>query len=289
MTACARSDRVGLSDLELVDMQPFHLEGLHRLSVSVGWPHRKSDWARNLETGHGVVAIDGLERIHGSAMYFPYTNGPAAIGMVLCHSRSRTAGLKNGLTRDVIERAGGGAAFLNACHCDINMFGQMSAHPVRGVFKYEGYLKDLPTAPLATTRHCLPADYDQIRELDHAVYASDRGPLLRALLRRSEARVIERAGRVDAFAMRRPFGRGLLIGPVAATHEADAITLVAALLADCHSHFVRIDTRLDQGRFVEFLQALGLRQSLPVTTMAFGQRAKGRHLPAYALSGHSTG
>ena len=40
---------------------------LHALSLSVGWSHRPKDWEFLRRIGKGIVAVDGIGRVFGSA------------------------------------------------------------------------------------------------------------------------------------------------------------------------------------------------------------------------------
>jgi hypothetical protein len=53
--------------------------------------------------------------------------------------------------------------------------------------------------------------------------------------------VIERGGRIVAYACARRWGRGVVIGPVVARDAADAKALVAELAAEHVGAFIRID------------------------------------------------
>ncbi|MBT9382450.1 hypothetical protein KM176_01140 [Pseudooceanicola sp. CBS1P-1] len=287
MQRMARRGGIERHDLRIVAMQPGHLDALHGLSVSIGWPHRRSDWAANLESGQGIVAVDAMDRVHGSAMYFPYRNALSALGMVITHPRLRGSDLFEVLTRAAVERTGGDAAFLNACREDVAVFRDLGAGVGAPVLKIEGLLCRAP-AVSGDVRLLRPGEFPGLLRLDQNVYEADRARVLESLESRSQTRVIERGGRIAGFAMRRRFGRGFLIGPLIAEREADAIRLTAALLSGLEGQFIRIDTRREAGPFRQFLSGLGLRARPDALTMAFG-RGAATVQGSFALSGHSTG
>lgn len=275
-------------DLSLIEMATTQIEALHHLSVSIGWPHRPSDWLTSLETAQGIAATDDIGRVHGTFLSFPYKDGPDAIGMFIVHPRLRSSDLTDVLARALSERIDGRQAFLNASPTDIETFAKWGARTECGVYRIEGHLaEDMPVD--LVTRPCHAEDVEEIIALDHAAYNADRRAVLQSLLLRSTTRVIERRGKVRAFAMRRTFGRGHLIGPVTAERESDAIALVAALLSGLRGQFVRIDTRTDGGRFIRFLRDTGLHAHLEEATMSFGQKPVAIRASAFALSGLSTG
>lgn len=274
--------------LSVTAMRACHLDALHRLSACVGWPHRQSDWEANLETGLGIVAVDEMERVHGSAMCFPYDDRAAAVGMVIANPKLRSSGLAEILAREAVERSGGRRAFLNACQNDVLFYHGLGAKRGEPVFKYEGVLK-VNLVACAPIRDFAPDDFVKVLELDQTSYDADRTEVLSGLLARSDIRVIERAGQVAGFAMRRRFGRGYVIGPITAKRASDAVALATSLLVDLYGQFVRIDTRHNDGVFQQFLGSLGLRCKPDVVTMTFGRYSRIGSPSSYALSSHSTG
>jgi len=275
-------------ELSLVDIKPEHLGGLHALSASVGWPQRKQDWTANLALGSGVVAVDQIDRIHGSAMYFPFDDNKFAIGMTIAHPKLENSGLEDRLISHVLGRTGGKPAFLNACNDSISSYQSIGATKANNVFQYQGHLCDLPDFRV-TCRRADINDLQGIYRCDAEAYSADRSCLLRYLAAISEVRVVDRGGKIVGFSMRRQFGRGYLIGPVMAYNDDDAISLTGALMTGLTGQFVRSDTRNTYGRYTAFLIATGLRAVSNVTTMKLGSWSEFRPHLAYGLSSHSTG
>jgi hypothetical protein len=113
-----------------------------------------------------------------------------------------------------------------------------------------------------------------------------------ALVERSSGLTLRRGGRLEALALIRPFGRGSVIGPVIAASEADAIRVVAPLMAAQHGRFVRIDVGAAGGRLTEVLDQCGLPVCDTVTRMSLGRpwRLSAGAAPAiHALASHATG
>ena len=92
--------------------------------------------------------------------------------------------------------------------------------------------------------------------LDAAAFGAPREAALREVLAAGRAMVIERAGAVAGFAASRPFGRGVVNGPVVARDEADACALVTALATP--GEFVRVDVVGEAPSLVRMLTAAGL-------------------------------
>ena len=81
-----------------------------------------------------------------------------------------------------------------------------------------------------------------------------------------------REGRIVAFALCRPFGRGHVIGPIVALSDSDAIAVAAPLAAPFAGRFLRVDTRRAEGAFADFLSQCGLPLYDVVTSMSLGRR-----------------
>ncbi len=275
-------------ELSLVCIEPQHLYGLQALSASVGWPQRKRDWATNLALGNGVVAIDQIDRIHGSAMYFAFGDEKFSIGMTIAHPKLENSGLEGRLIRHIVKKTGGKPTFLNACNNSINSYQSIGASKASYVFQYQGYIIDLPDFKV-TCRLADKNDLKGICNCDAEAYAADRRHLLRYLAGISEVRVVDRGGKIVGFSMRRQFGRGYLIGPVIAFTDDDAISLTGSLMKGLSGHFIRSDTRATFGRYTDFLIATGLSAVSNVTTMGLGSWSEFNPKLAYGLSSHSTG
>ncbi|MFE1597356.1 tryptophan-rich sensory protein [Methylobacterium sp. ID0610] len=69
--------------------------------------------------------------------------------------------------------------------------------------------------------------------------------------------VLLRDGRIAAFALCRPFGRGRVIGPLVAASDADAIAVARPHVAARAGRFLRLDTRRKSGPFADVLMRSG--------------------------------
>ena len=96
-------------------------------------------------------------------------------------------------------------------------------------------------------------------------------------------------GRVAGYAIARRWGRGYVIGPVAAESAQDAQRLILAQLSKLHGQFVRIDVYAEHG-LGDWLESLGLERVGGATAMVKGRRPVSDG-PArmYALANQSFG
>ena len=109
---------VRLKSFELVarDINDVDVDLLHALSISVRWPHRPKDWDLLRRAGHGIVAVDGIGRVFGSAMWFPQGDDFATIGLVITTPRTQAQGGGRWLMDQVLEQCGDRNLALNATH-----------------------------------------------------------------------------------------------------------------------------------------------------------------------------
>jgi len=100
--------------------------------------------------------------------------------------------------------------------------------------------------------------------------ALDRTALLRELLPQAERIVgLEREGQLRGFALLRPYGRGLSVGPVIAESTEQAKALSLALLRHAEGRYVRFDVTVRSG-LNSWLIELGIPQVDEVEQMARG-------------------
>lgn len=268
-------------ELRAAPMTDADVPQLHQLSVSVVWPHRPEDWALVVRHGEGFVARDEIERLVGSAMWFPLGDTHAAVGMVITAPRLQVQGTGRWLMRLVTERTGDRGLVLNATRPAYRLYISLGFMPLAPVFQHNGEvtatpdLAQLPALVGGTVRPFAPEDRDMALALDRAAFGLDRSGAMDEVIDLSHGFVLERAGVVQGFALCRKFGRGHVIGPVVAATEVEALHLIAPLVAGHRGAFLRMDTRTPDGPLRRFLVAHGLVHHDTVTRMALG-----RALPA---------
>lgn len=244
---------------------------LHRLSLGAGWAHRPEDWQFLLQFGSGVFAVDEIGRAAGSAMFYPISADFGALGMVIIAPRLVERGTSHWLVEHMIARAEGRDLMVSAIPEAYPVYISLGFRAGLTVFQCQGVVTDRPQ-PVAGAREMRPQDLPRVHALDAHAYPVPRPAILDLVMQVATCSVIERDGAIAGFALRRPFGRGQMIGPVVALDEDDAIALVAPHLAACAGTFVRVDTREPAGsRFREYLHASGLRLYDTVISMARGR------------------
>lgn len=263
-------------EARLSDIATVELDQLHALSIGVGWPHRAEDWQFLRNAGCGIAASDEIGRVLGSAMWFPHGAGFATVGMVITSPRLQSLGAGELLMRRVLGEQQGRAFRLNATRAARRLYLSLDFHPEKTVFQCQGEARrpqrigSIP--PGAELRRLEEADLAAIAELDAQAFGVSRQTLLDALFQESVGFGLFRRGQLDAFALCRRFGRGYVVGPVAASRDEDAIAVVAPLVSLHPGRFLRLDTHFREAEFGAFLSQSGLAVFDTVLTMSLGRK-----------------
>ncbi|TIO05136.1 GNAT family N-acetyltransferase [Mesorhizobium sp.] len=288
-----RSVRLKSFELFARDINDVDVALLHALSISVRWPHRPKDWDLLRRAGHGIVAVDGIGRVFGSAMWFPHGNDFATIGLVITTPRTQAQGGGRWLMDQVLERCGDRNLALNSTHVAYPLYVSLGFTSEAIVYMRQGEapqaLSSMPA--LDGDLGDLPNDtLSEITALDARAFGTDRARLLALLAEDASIATLSRGGEIVGYSMCREFGRGFVIGPTVARNDQDAVHLTAAHLKKLQGRFVRVDTRERDGVFAEFLQQSGLGIAETVTTMSKGRRFLNRDSNepwVYGLAGHA--
>jgi GNAT superfamily N-acetyltransferase len=286
-------------DVRLSDIDTADIDQLHALSISVGWPHRAEDWLFLRNVGRGIAASDEIGRVLGSAMWFPHGSGFATVGMVITSPRLQSLGAGELLMRRVLQGQEGREIRLNATRAARRLYLSLDFHPGKTVFQCQGEARRFQGTTGnprgAELRRLHQADLAAIARLDAKSFGVSRRVLLAALFNESVGFGLFRSGELRGFALCRRFGRGHVVGPVAASCDEDAIAVVAPHIAMHEGRFLRLDTHLREGAFGAFLSQSGLPVFDTVLTMSLRRhvperksRSGGRPV-TYALASHALG
>ena len=287
-----RSVRLPFFELIAQDIAGVDVKLLHSLSLAVGWSYRAKDWDLMRRIGHGIVAVDGIGRVFGSAMWFPQGDDFATIGLVITTPRIQTQGGGRWLMEQVFEQCGDRNLALNATRAADRLYASLGFTKEAIVYMRQGTVPPtLPAVPgLEGELGVLSRnDLAEIMDLDTRAFGSDRGKVLAVLAEDASICALRRGGEIVGYSMCREFGRGHVVGPLVARNDPDAIHLVAVHLQKMTGEFLRVDTREKDGSFMEFLQQSGLHVAETVTTMSKGRRflRKDQEPRVYGLAGHA--
>ncbi|TPJ52360.1 GNAT family N-acetyltransferase [Mesorhizobium sp. B2-6-4] len=286
---------VRLKSFELVarDIDDVDVELLHALSISVRWPHRPKDWDILRRAGRGIVAVDGIGRVFGSAMWFPQGDDFATIGVVITTPRTQAQGGGRWLMDQVLEQCGDRNLALNATHVAYPLYVSLGFTSEAIVYMHQGEVPLAPPAMPALDGELQALSSDRLKEiieLDTRAFGTNRERLLELLSANASIQTLSRGGEIVGYSMCREFGRGYVIGPMVARSDLDAVHLTAVHLRNLAGRFVRVDTREKDGVFATFLEQCGLGIAETVTTMSKGRRFLNREENGpwvYGLAGHA--
>jgi len=176
--------------------------------------------------------------------------------------------------RHVLEQTKGRVLGLHATSQSHRLFLSLGFKDEGTIYQHEGYVSSLPKMPPAgdgELREFSHSDLSAIGDLDRAATEWDRHVLIGALVARSRGMVLSRLGKVEAFALMRPFGRGMVVGPIIAGNEEDALRVLHPLVAEQNGRFLRIDLWDDKSRLAAFAERCGLSVAETGTRMSLGK------------------
>lgn len=238
----------------------------------MSWPHRLDDWRMMLTTGRGLGAFDANGRLVGTALWWPCGLDLATLGMVIVAPELQGRGLGRHLMDSVLQDAGDRAVMLNATAAGLRLYEAIGFRAVSAFHQHQGEVGGAPIRPPpagAVVRPLTPADGTIVRSLDATAFGAPRQSMLSHLLAESEGLVLEAGGVPRGYAVRRRFGRGLLVGPVVAEDEAAALALVSEW-ASRTAGFLRLDVPANAAALGGYLAAAGMPQVGRAVTMARG-------------------
>jgi GNAT superfamily N-acetyltransferase len=281
--------KVERHSLRPVALSPEHLPQALALSQALQWPYRLEDWAFALALGRGfAVEIDG--RLAGTALWWPYGQHHASAGMIIVAPDAQRMGIGRTLMDAVLADAAGRSMVLNSTREGFSLYTSLGFVESGHVHQHQAVLTRAPGRDCGSaTRSFRAADLGAIRSLDHAASGMDRAALIDALLEIGHVEVAEQDGVVCGYGCARPWGRGVVIGPVVAETAAEARGLILALAAPLAGRFVRLDVTSACG-LSAWLQSIGLPQVDQVVAMTLGEPARSS-APArlFALANQSLG
>jgi len=230
--------------ISLETMKTGHLDEAVLLSREVGWPHRREDWELVLSISEGIVALQN-GRVVATTMMTPFGSNAAAINMVIVEKSIQGRGLGRKLMDAALEKAGARNARLVATKEGLPLYEKLGFVAIGEIAQHQGKVRKVE-AP-ANVFWARDDEHERISALDRLACGLDRSKLMSALRRTAQFAVIRERGEVAAFAGLRPFGRGLVIGPVVAASVHQAKDLIEFMLSHHEGAFVRLDTEQSNG------------------------------------------
>ncbi len=274
------------------DVIPFGAEHLAQglaLSQALRWPYRAEDWAFAFQLGRGF-AIEDRGRLAGTALWWPYGEDHGSAGMIIVAPHAQRRGIGARLMAALLADAAGRTIILNSTVEGERLYTRLGFRPYGVVQQRQAVLETAPVIDAdVPLRAAQSGDHAVIKALDQTASGINRRALLDALFPIAHVQVIERDGRITGYGCVRPWGRGVVIGPIAAQDAREAKALIAALARRHVGEFVRIDVT-DAGGLGPWLATIGLPQTDRAIAMALGETPRGNPaVTLFALSNQSLG
>jgi GNAT superfamily N-acetyltransferase len=243
----------------------------HALSVALKWPHRLEDWAMLQRVAQGFVA-EHNGRLIGTS-FACHQGDFTSIGLVIVSDEYQGQGIGRRLMDLALETVGARTAMLNATLAGTPLYAKMGFKEFGLIEQRQGQATEQTLTPLKAGEHCralVASDATRLIELANAGSGLDRAAILDDVLPDIEHAVgIEAGAELQGFALLRPFGRGLCLGPVIAQDPDQARHLIEILLNKVPYAFVRIDIPAICG-LAPWLEEIGLKKVDSVARMSKG-------------------
>ncbi|WP_394893320.1 GNAT family N-acetyltransferase [Mesorhizobium sp. AaZ16] len=275
--------------IELMKFETRHVPGALKLSQEMVWPYRREDWEFAATVGQGLV-LERAGEVIGTAMWWNYGQAHATAGMIIVTASAQGGGYGSQLFNGLLEATDGRDVLLNSTEEGLTLYKRRGFTPWGAVLQHQGPLIVAAMADASDDiRPATVLDLAAIQGFDERATGMPRPSMVAALADLGNVVVIDRVGGVAGYAIARRFGRGYVVGPVAAESAQDAQLLILAQLAKLKGQFVRIDVYAEHG-LSDWLERVGLKQVGYATAMVRGQRPVSDG-PArmYALANQSFG
>ena len=274
-----------MSHATLRPLRETDLDTAHQLSQALHWPHRPEDWQCLFHTGEGLVLEDD-QGVFGTGFCVPQGDF-ATIGLVIVADSHQGQGHGRRLMDGLLQLAGNRTPLLVATLRGAPLYRSQGFGSYERIYQHQ--VASLPAMaerqPLEDqVRELSPAAAPQLETLAQAATGLDRSALLQELLPQAERIVgFEQEGQLRGFALLRPYGRGLSVGPVIAESTDQAKALILALLRHAEGRYVRFDVTARSG-LSPWLSEIGVPQVDEVEQMARGKAPLSRDgLDQFAL------
>lgn len=260
---------VGSDSNGVTALRSDHLEQAQGLSQALKWPYRLEDWQFAFELGRGF-AVETEGKLLGTALWWPYGDDFATIGMIIVSPDAQRQGIGGKLMAALLADAAGRRITLITTRDGEPLYTKLGFARCGFITQHQAVLDKVPAIDTSVpVRAATRADRAAIDAVDAAAAGMDRRVLLDALLDVADAVVVEREGNISGYGCVRRWGRGVVIGPVVAASAEDAKAIVAMLASAYEGVFVRIDVTEASG-LAPWLVEIGLPQVDRAPIMALG-------------------
>jgi predicted GNAT family N-acyltransferase len=234
------------------------------------WPYRREDWEFAAALGQGLV-LERAGDVIGTAMWWNYGQAHASAGMIIVAASVQGGGYGSRLFNGLLEATDGRNVLLNSTEEGLTLYRRRGFTAWGTVLQHQGPLTAAVTPNACDIRPATASDMAAIQAFDELATGMPRPSMVAALADVGDVTVIDRGERFAGYAITRRFGRGFVVGPVAAESLQDAKRLILAQLATLHGQFVRVDVYAEHG-LGDWLESLGLARVGHAIAMVNGRR-----------------
>lgn len=237
------NDRKASENIRYRRMTAEDIAAVHKLSLSVLWPHRLEDWKFIQELGMGIVAeVDA--GVVGAAMCWAHGAEYASLGMMIVSPGRQREGIGRELVSRILKEVGDRTVVLHAAQSGKALCESFGFTHVGMVHQHQGSVFRAPFVPLGAGERIRPVSpRDEAALADMASHSTGipRATVIRHLLTVANGVAIDRYGVLVGFSTLRKFGHGYAIGPVVAPDAERAKALIAHWVGAYAGSFVRVD------------------------------------------------
>lgn len=271
---------------------PADIGAAHGLSMAFSWPHRPEDWQFAAEHGTGFVAEENGVVI-GTALCWKYGAERASLGLVIVSPDHQGRGIGRKLMQLVLDELGPRITFLHATPAGRPLYEKLGFNVCDTLDQHQGNVGETVAVVLNDGERMRPAtaaDLAALIDLASSASGFERPAVMSALLRSADSVVLERDGEIIGFSLLRRFGRGQVIGPMAAMPSPDdmyAKALIGYWLSDRAGEFIRIDVPAGAS-LADWLIAQGLKRvdtTVKMVRNASADAHQGAPHPLYRVYG----
>ncbi len=253
---------------DLTTFEARHLPGALKLSQEMNWPYRLEDWQFAAAAGHGLV-LEREGKLIGTALLWSWGQSHANAGMIIVTGSEQGHGHGARLFDALLDATHGRNVLLCATKEGLGLYQRRGFVEIGTVVQHQAQF-ELAFEGGEGIRLARAADLPAIQAFDRRATGLDRASLVAALADMGRVAILEGAGGgIAGYAIARRFGRGHVVGPVAAENTEDAKRLILEQLAQLRGQFVRIDVHAEPG-LSDWLEGLGLPRRDQGTAMVKG-------------------
>jgi GNAT superfamily N-acetyltransferase len=271
---------------KFITLTPLHLADYATLTEMFGWPFTKEDLGFALSHGTGI-AVQSKGRFSGAGLCWKLGDDLASLGHVAIRPEMQGQGIGRALVTQLINQLADRSILLCATAAGEPLYRLLGFERIGTIHQHQGQYQPMQLGSRRPTSHCVvPLESNLITQaiaLDGAAVGGMRPDTISAVIKMGEAKAIVDGDRLCAFAVRRRFGRGQVIGPIVAASEEQAMALCSALV---QPGFLRVDRPEYAANFGHYLIQIGLQETAGESPlMRRGDAARGSpHAKTFGLA-----